>query len=143
MWPHRYLAPVDFAATFPQIADQFFARIELRACWLVPIKIAHQANAQRNVIQIIAVHMASIDLAPPAIADLDLAITGRCSISNHKMISKTILHTANMPVIIIKRARVPLPCAAVVHHYELPAPAFYWRTSDGFDDRLGEIPIVA
>jgi hypothetical protein len=134
MRPHRYLAAVDFAATFSQIADEFFARIELRAGWLIAIKIAHQADAERNIVQVIAVHMASIDLAPPAIADLDLAITSRCSVSNHKMIGKAILHTADMSMIIIKRARVSLPCAAVVHHYELPASTFYWRASNGFDD---------
>jgi len=131
---HGDLAAVDFAATFSQLADEFFARLELRACWLIAIKVAHQANAERNIVQIIAVHMASIDLAPPAIADFDLAIATGCSVANHEMICKTILHSADMPVIIVKRARVYLPGAAVVHHYELPPSPFYWRASDGFDD---------
>ena len=73
---HGDLAPVDFAATFSQVTDEFFARIELRARWLIAIKIADQTNAERNIVQIITVHMPPIDLAPPAIADFDLPVAG-------------------------------------------------------------------
>ena len=76
MRPYGDIAPVDFAATFSQVADEFFARIELRAGWLVAIEIAYQANAERNVVQIIAMDMPAVDLAPPAIADFDLAVAG-------------------------------------------------------------------
>jgi hypothetical protein len=50
MRPDRDLASVDLAATFSQIADEFFTRFELRARWLVAIKISHQTNAERNVV---------------------------------------------------------------------------------------------
>jgi hypothetical protein len=134
MRPHGDIAPVDFAATFSQVADEFFARCELRARWLVAIKIAYQANAKRNVVQIIAVHMATIDLAPPAIAYFDLAVAGGCSVPYHEMIRKTILHPADVPMVIIKHARVSLPCAAIMHDNELPATPFHWRASDSVDD---------
>ena len=134
MRPHGDIASVDFTATFSQVADEFFAGIELRAGWLVAIKIAYQANAERNVVQVIAVHVPAVDLAPPAIPDFDLAIAGRCSIPDHEMIRKPILHTADMPMIIIKHTRVSLPCAAIMHDNELPATPFHWRASDSVDD---------
>ena len=134
MRPHGNIAPVDFAAAFSQVTDEFFARVELRARWLVAIKIAYQANAERNVVQIIAVHMAAVDLATPAIAYFDLPVTCRCSVSDYEMIGKTVLHPAYMPMIIIEHARVSLPGAAIMHDNELPATPFYWCAPDGFDD---------
>jgi hypothetical protein len=134
MWPHWDIAPIDLAATFSKVADEFFARFELRARWLVAIKIAYQTNAQRNVVQIIAVHVAAVDLAPPAIAHFDLTVARGRSVADHEMVGKTILHPADMPMIIIENARVALPRAAIVHHDELPAPPFHGCASDGFND---------
>jgi hypothetical protein len=134
MRPHGDVAPVDLAATVAQVADEFFARVELRARWLVTIKIAYQANAERDVVQIIAVHMATVDLTPPAIAHFDLAVARGSSVANHEMVRKTILHPADVPMIIIKGARVSLPRAAIMHDNELPATPLHWRASDGFDD---------
>jgi len=50
MRPDRDLASVDLAATFSEVTDEFFACVQLRARWLVAIKISHQTNAERNVI---------------------------------------------------------------------------------------------
>jgi hypothetical protein len=50
MRPDRDLAPVGLAATFSEVTDELFARIQLRARWLVAIKISHQTNAERNVV---------------------------------------------------------------------------------------------
>src|SRR5689334_10354156 len=108
MRSHGDLAPVDFAATFTEIADEFLTRIELRARWLVAIEIADQTNAERDIVQIIAVNVAAVDLAPPAIAYFDLTVAGRCSVADHEMVCQPILHPANMLVIIIKDARIAL-----------------------------------
>jgi len=134
MRPHRYLAPVDLAAAFSQVTDEFFARFELRARWLVPIEIAYQTDPERNIVQIIAVHVAAVDLAPPAIADFDLAIARGCSVADHEVICKPVLHPADVPMIIIKNARVSLSGAAIVHDNELPATPFHWCAPDGFND---------
>jgi hypothetical protein len=134
MRPHGYLAPVGLAATFSQVADEFFARIELRTRWLRAIKIAYQTDAERDVVQIIAVHMAAVNLTPPAIADFDLAIASGRSVADHEVVRKTILHSADMSVIIIKNARVSLPRAAIMHDDELPASPFHWRAPDRFSD---------
>jgi len=134
VWPHRNGAPLGFAATFAQVTDEFFARVELRARRLVAIKIAYQTNADRNVVQIIAVNVAAVDLTPPPIAHFDLAVACGCSVADHEMVRKTILHPADVPMIIIKSARVTLSGAAIMHDNELPATPFHWRASDGFDD---------
>jgi len=134
MRPHRDIASVDFAAAFSQVTDKFFACLELRARWLIAIKIAYQANTERNVVQIIAMHMAAIDLASPAIAYFDLSVACRRSVSDDEVIGKTVLHPAHMPMIIIEHARVSLSCAAIVHYDELPATPLHRRASDGFDD---------
>ena len=134
MWPYGDVTSVDLAATFAKVADEFFARFELRARWLVAIKIAYQANAERNVVQIIAVHVAAVDLTPPAITHFDLTITRGSSVADHEVVGKTVLHPPDVPMIIIKNARVPLPRAAVMHHNELPTASFHWRAPDSFDD---------
>jgi len=134
MWLHRNGASLGLATTVAQVTDEFFARVELCARWLVAIKIAYQTNAERNVVQIIAVHMAAIDLAPPAIAHFDLAVACGSSVADHEVVGKTVLHPADMPMIIIENACVALPRSAVVHDNELPAAPFHWRASDGFDD---------
>ena len=66
-------------------------------------------------------HVAAVDLAPPTIAHFDLAVAGRSAVSDYEMISETILHVANVAMVIIERRRVALPRAAVVHDDKLPA----------------------
>ena len=131
---HRNGASAGAAATFSQITNEFFACVELCARWLVAIKIAYQTNTERNVVQIIAVHVAAVDLTPPAVAHFDLAVAGGSAVPDHKVVGKTILHPADVPMIIIKNSRVPLPRAAVMHDNELPAVPFHRRASDSFDD---------
>src|SRR6266540_530665 len=143
VWPHRNRASVGLTATFSQIADEFLACVKLRARWLATIEIADQTNAERNVVQIIAVHVSAVDLAAPAIAHFDLAVSRGCSVADHKMIRETILHPAHVAVIIIEYARVPLPRTAVVHHNELPATPFHWRASDRFDYGSRQITVVS
>jgi len=131
---HRNDASLGLAAAFAQVTDEFFTRVELRARWLVAIEIPYQTNAERDVVQVIAVHVAAIDLTPPAIAYFDLSVAGRSAVADHEMVRKTILHPADVPMIIIKSARVSLPRAAIMHDNELPATPLHWRASDGFDD---------
>ena len=74
MWLHRYRASLGFAAAVSQKANEFLTCVELCARWLISIEIANETNAERDVVQIIAVHMPAVYLAPPSIADFDLAI---------------------------------------------------------------------
>ena len=134
MWLHRDLASAGPAAALSQVTNEFFARVELRARGVVAVKIAYQTNAERNVVQIVAVHVAAVDLTPPTVAHFDLSVPGGSAVADHEMIGKTILHPADVPMIVIKNARVPLPRAAVVHHNELPAAPLNRRASDSIDD---------
>ena len=110
-----------FSAALPEITNQFLAAIELRARWLIAIEVTNQTNPERNVVQIVAVDVPAVDLAPPTIAHFDLTVTGGSAVADDEMVSEPILHPANVPVIIIERGRVPLTGAAVVHDDELPA----------------------
>ena len=76
VWFYRNGASPGATATLSQIADEFLTSVELRACWLITIEIAYQTNAERDIVEIIAVHVAAIDLTPPAIPDFDLPISG-------------------------------------------------------------------
>jgi len=134
VWPHGNRAPLGLTATFSQIADEFLACVKLRARRLATIEIADQTNPERNVVQIITVHVPAVDLATPAIAHFHLAVSCGCSVPDDEMIGETILHPAHVAMVIIEDARVSLPRAAVVHHNELPATPFHWRASDRFDD---------
>ena len=76
VWLHRYRTSLGFAAAVSQIANEFLTCVELCARRLVSIEIAYETNAERDVVQIIAVHMTAVYLAPPSIADFDLAVAG-------------------------------------------------------------------
>src|SRR5213592_748356 len=54
VWFHRYRASLGFAAAVPQKPNEFLTCVELCAGRLVPIEIADQTNAERDVVQIIA-----------------------------------------------------------------------------------------
>ena len=141
MGPDDGIMAIAFSATLPQIPDQFFAGLQLSACRLIPVEVADQANAKGNVVQVIAVDMAAIDLAAPTIADFDFAVSSGGSVPDDEMISKAVLHAADVPVVIIKNPRAPLPSPAVVHDYELPAAPHNRRVIDLSADCAREVTI--
>ena len=112
---------------------------------MIAIKVADQTNPKSDVVQIIAVHVAAVDLTPPAIAYFDLPVACRCSIANDEVVGKAVLHMTNMPMIVIKDARVALTRATVVHHNHLPAGvAVIGRGAIDFrTDRAGEIAVTS
>src|SRR3954471_21139767 len=99
MWLHRNGTSFGFATAISQVTNEFLTSIELRARRLIPIEIAYQTNAQRDVVQIIAVHVTAIDLTSPAVADLDLTISGRCAVADYEMIRQTVLHPTDMSMV--------------------------------------------
>ena len=74
MWTHNQGTSVAFSTALLQIPSQFLARFELRARRLVAIEIAHEANTEPDVVHIIAVPMAAVNLTTPSIPDFDLAV---------------------------------------------------------------------
>lgn len=75
MRPHDRIMRIDLPATSAQVTDQLFARIELRARRLIAVKISDETNAEPDVVQIIAVNMAAIDLPSPSVTNFDLSIS--------------------------------------------------------------------
>ncbi len=130
---HDGVVIVDLAAALPQVADEFLAALELRARRLVAIEIADQTNAERDVIQVITMHMPAVDLPAPAIAHFNLAVARRCPITDDKVIRESVAHSANISVVVIEDACIALPGAAVVHDNKLPAAPLHRRTADFFD----------
>ena len=135
MWFHRYRTSLGFSAAVSQIENELFRGFQLCAGGLISVEIAYETNAQRDVVEIIAVHVATVDLAPPAIAHFDLAIAGRCAVPNDEVISEAVLHAPDMLVIIIEDTRIALTCPAVVHDDELPPTPFYRRPANCIDNR--------
>jgi len=102
---------------------------------LVAVKIAHQADAERDAVEIIAVDMTAINLASPPVAHFDLAIASRGAVTNDKVIGEAIRHPPHVPVIIIEHGGVALARAAVMHSNELPAAAYDRGAIDRGTDR--------
>src|SRR5262245_60580253 len=59
------------------------------------------------------------------------------------MIGKTILHPPHVAMVIVEHPRVSLPCAAVVHHNELPAPPFHRCAPNRVDDGSCQVTVIA
>jgi len=132
---------VDLSATLAQVTNQFFARFELRTRGLIPIEIADETDSQRDVVEIIAVHVATIDLPPPAVAHLDLPIASRSSVADYELVRQSVLHPPDVAMVVIENAGVALPRAAVVDHDELPATALHRGAVDFRTDGTGQVTI--
>ena len=76
MGAHDGVMCINFPAAFSQIINQLFAGLQLPAGRLIAIEIAHQTNAERDVVQVIAVNVSAVYLTAPAITHFDLAIAG-------------------------------------------------------------------
>ena len=109
---------------------------------MVAIEIAHQTDAERDIVQIVAVDMAAVDLAAPAVSHFNLAVASRSSIANHEMIREPILHPPNMSMVIIEHPRVTLPRAAIMDDNKLPPTPLHGRAADLFDDRTRKIAVT-
>lgn len=127
---HDRVMIAHFPATLAQVANQFLTRFELRPCRLIAIEIANQANAESNVVEIITMDVASVDLPPPAISDFDVAVAGGCAVADHEMIGKTVLHPPDVAMVIIEHRGVALTRPAIVDHDVLPARLRHRRAVD-------------
>ncbi len=125
----RILA-VNLADTSPEIADQLVQGFVLGFCGQIAIEIADEADADGNIVQIVAMNMASVELANPAISDFDLTVSRRRAISDHEMVSQSIWHFADMPMVVVKDARITLARTAVMNDNVLPAIARHARVID-------------
>ena len=64
--------------------------------------------------------MAAGELDYPPVANLDLAISGRGTVANDKMVGETIRHAPDMAVIVVKDPGVSLASPTIVNHNVFP-----------------------
>jgi hypothetical protein len=86
MGSDHQLLSIALPATLPQISNQLLTRFELGPGRLISVKIADQTDAKPNVVHVIAVNMSAGDLAPPTIANLDLAVARRGAVPDYEVI---------------------------------------------------------
>ena len=142
MRTHDRVVRINFSAALPKISNQLFARIELLRRGLVAVEIADQTNADRDVVQIIAVDMAAINLSSPAISNFDLAVPSRGAVADNEMVGQTVYHSPNMAMVVIENTRVALARTAVVHDDELPSPLQHACMIDLVANRARKIAIM-
>ena len=65
---------IHFADPAPEITDQLIERFIFRLGRQVPIEVPHQADADRDIVEIIAVNVSAVQLPDPTVADLDLTV---------------------------------------------------------------------
>ena len=65
---------IHFADPAPEITDQLIERFIFRFSRQVPIEIPDQADADGDIVKIIAVNVTAVQLPDPTVADLDLTV---------------------------------------------------------------------
>ena len=90
-------------------------------CGLIVIVVANQADTEGDIIEVVAMHMAAVDLALPAIANFNFAITRGGAIAYDKLVSEAIGHFTDMQMVILEGLGVALACAAVMDD-DIPPP---------------------
>jgi hypothetical protein len=128
---HNRVAAVDFADPLSKISNQFVQGFVLSSRGEIAIEITHQANAERNVIEIVAVDVSACELNYPTIADFDLPVSARGPVTNDEMIGKAVRHSPDVPMIVVEDPGIALPSPAVVDHDILPAVPGDARFIDG------------
>ena len=68
------ISSVHFADSSTEIPDQFVQRFIFRLRRQVPVEVAHQADANGDVVKVVAVHVSTIQLPNPTVANLDLTV---------------------------------------------------------------------
>ena len=119
---------LNFPAATTEITDKFVECFELLLRRFITVEITDQTDAERNVIQVIAVDVAAVDLFDPSGAEFDLAVAGRTAIADDEMVGHPVWHFPRVPMIVIEDFGVALTGAAVVDDNVFPA-AFFDRSS--------------
>lgn len=117
------ISAVHLSHASSQVADQFIQSFVLCFCWQIAIKVAYKANADRNIVQIVAVYVAAVNLTIPTVPNFDLTVSGRSAVPDNEVVSQSIRHFADMPMIIVENACVPLTSPAVMDDYVFPPVA--------------------
>ena len=130
---------VKFAHALAEIADEFVEGIQLFLSGLALVEVADQTDADGDVVQIVAMDVAAVDLFAPAGADFDFTIPGGRAVADDKLIGEAVLHLADIGVIVVKSLGIALPRSAVVDDQIAPAGFLDGSAVDLFANGLWQI----
>src|SRR6516225_900538 len=122
-----------------EVADELVQSFVLGFCGQIAIEIAHKTDADGNIVQIVAVNVPSTELPIPPISNFDLAVSRRCTVSDHEMVGQSVRHSANMTMVVVEDARVTLARPAVVNDDIFPAIAGDACVINCFSNRWREV----
>jgi hypothetical protein len=114
------IASIHFSDSLSEVTGEFIERLKLSVGWKVAIEIADQANAKPDIVKVITVDMSACHLLNPSVANFDLAIAGRCTVADDKMVGQSIWHFPHVAMIIVKDPSVTLSCSAIVDNNIFP-----------------------
>ena len=132
-----------FADSIAQVRDEFLKGPDLGLGRGVAVEIAHEADAKRDVIEVVAGDMASVELGGPAVTDLDLAVAGAMSVANNEMVGEAVFHVADAEMVNIENTGISLTGAAVVDNDVFPTTAVHRGTIDGRTNRWAQVVVVS
>src|SRR5204862_8177732 len=81
---------LNFADLAAKVIDEFRERVELRLAGLAVVEIADEADADGDVVQVVAVDMAALNLPVPSVADFDGAVLRRGAVADDEMIREAV-----------------------------------------------------
>ena len=122
----------DLADTATEVRAEFIECAHLILGGCVAVEIAHETDAERDVVQVVARDMAAVDLSGPPVSDFDFSIARGISIADDEVVGEAILHFANASVVDIKNPRVSLAGATVMNDDVFPPSALHFGIIDGF-----------
>lgn len=122
----HYDCPLSFDLSNPtsQICDKFVEGTKLGFGRLIAIQVPYEADADRDIVEVVAGHMPAVDLFCPARTYFNFTITRRSSVADDKMVGHSMLHLANPAMISVENAGVALPGSAVVNDDIFPSAFF-------------------
>ncbi len=136
------LAPLRLPDPVPEIADQLVKCSDLRLGGQVTVEVADQTNAERNVIEVVARDMSTVELSRPPVTDLDGAVSRSVTVTDHEVVGEAILHVADPEVVDVEDPSIPLPCAAVVDNDVFPASPANGSPIDGCPDGGAQVGVT-
>jgi hypothetical protein len=119
------VAAIDFADPLAKVAKQLVQSLILSLGGQIPIEIADQTDPDRYIVQVIAMDMATGELAYPTVADFDLSIAGGGTVADYEMVGEAVRHLTHAPMVVIENSRISLSCPAVVDDNIFPAITGY------------------
>lgn len=132
-------ASFDLTDALAKVAYKFIECVHLRFCGFVAVQVTDEADSKGDIVEVIARDVSAIDLAGPAVPDLDLPIARGFAVANDKVVGEAILHFSNTSMVIVKDASVSLSGAAVVNDDVFPATAFYLGFIDCTANRWSQV----